>query len=457
MRRLAVIDLETTGMDPIRDRITEVAVILLDDDVVTHTWQTLINPGVGIPSEIQALTGISNAMVRDAPSFESIANTLNQLLSDRIFVAHNARFDYGFVKQSFAREGLAFTADVLCSVRLSRRLEPAHASHSLDALIVRHDLKTDSRHRAIGDAQLVVRLMQVLLERHGEQDYQAAVKRILKMPSLPPHLPMDAIDNIPDCPGVYVFYGVNDLPIYIGKSVDLRARVRSHFSSDYRTANDTRLSAEIRRIETQPCAGEMGALVLEALWVKQRSPGNNKALRAKKEQGLLQLNPEKEPVFSLVTDWEPAQLAGRYGPFTNKRTAKTWLQSLASANGLCWTALGLEKREGPCFGHQVRKCYGLCVGQESALMHHARLVAAMADKQMPAWPFLHYGVVKEHSVLVGTEYLVFKDWCFVGLARNEQDLWELGQTKAELEFDLDIYRLLIKAHENGSLKPLVVH
>jgi DNA polymerase III subunit epsilon len=456
-----VVDLETTGIDPTRDRITEVAVIWVENGKETQRWTTLVNPGVSIPAEIQALTGINNSMVRSAPKFEDIAADLLEKIQGQLFVAHNARFDYGFLKHAFARSQLSFTADVLCTVRLSRRLEPEHAKHNLDCLVERHNLKTEFRHRAMGDAELLVQLLNRLTQSHGDELMEAAVKRLLKTPSLPQQLKPDALDSIPDAPGVYVFYGVNDIPLYIGKSVALRERVRSHFSNDYRTANDLRLSAELQRIETHVCAGEFGALLLEARWIGERFPALNKALRKSEQWHVLSASGE---VIALKT-LERNSLSAYFGPFTTKRSAKSVLQNLADTDKLCWTRLKLEKREGACFGYQVRKCAGHCVGQETDQSHDDRLALALRQWQIPDWPFKNdelalRAVVSEDSVLTGPQHHVFDRWCYVGTFKSldEVDSYAPDPTavhaNAELKFDPHIYRLLHAAWNKGQVKAL---
>jgi DNA polymerase III subunit epsilon len=448
MERIAIVDLETTGMDPLRDRITEVAVILLDDGQEVARWQTLVNPLVGIPAQIQSITGITPAMVRGAPSFDQIAEFLVEKIKGRIFVAHNARFDYGFIKQGLTRAGLSFTADVLCSVRLSRRLEPQHASHSLDSLIERHRLHTEYRHRAMGDAELVVQLLNVLQRRHGHEAFNAAKHRILKTPSLPPHLPIDALDSIPDCPGVYVFYGVNEQPLYIGKSINLRERVRSHFSNDYRNANDARLSAEIRRIQTHVCAGEFGALLLEANWIRERLPTLNKALRKNEQWVVVDTTGQIVPMAQLNS----SQLPGFFGPFSSKRGAKSVLEGLAAEYQLCWTGLGLEKREGACFGFQLKKCAGLCVGLEASSSHQARLSQGLAKWEIPRFAFAGGAFVHEHSVLTGDRFHVFYDWCFVGTYTSKEQIPKTPPPTDQLSFEPSVFRLLSKV----DLQPLEV-
>ncbi len=137
---VAFVDLETTGTSATGDRVTEVAIVRVQDDEMVEEWSTLVDPERSIPPDIQILTGITNEMVRGAPTFAEIRNDVRSRLEGHLFVAHNARFDYGFLKNEFARLEMAFTAEVLCTVRLSRRLYPEAAGHSLDALIARHGL-----------------------------------------------------------------------------------------------------------------------------------------------------------------------------------------------------------------------------------------------------------------------------------------------------------------------------
>ncbi len=244
---IAFVDLETTGTTPRGDRVTEIGIVRVVDGRLAEEWSTLVNPECPIPEEIQALTGITNAMVRGKPTFSELRREVAGRLEGHVFVAHNARFDYGFLKNEFRRVDMKFTADVLCTVRLSRRLYPEAPGHSLDAIVARHGLEEaftgaasarTGRHSALGDARVLWRFVETLYRVRERADIEAAVKRLLKIPSLPPQLAPDVLEGLPEGPGVYRFYGVNDLPLYIGKSVNLRDRIRSHFSSDYRSAND---------------------------------------------------------------------------------------------------------------------------------------------------------------------------------------------------------------------------
>jgi DNA polymerase-3 subunit epsilon len=151
---LAIVDLETTGGRAARDRVTEVGVLVDAGRAVTeHAW--LVHPGVRIPPFISRLTGIDDGLVADAPPFERRAHELLEMLEGRLFIAHNARFDFGFLRAEFARLDLRFMPRVLCSARLSRRLFPEHRRHNLDSLVARHGLEVSRRHRALDDARAV--------------------------------------------------------------------------------------------------------------------------------------------------------------------------------------------------------------------------------------------------------------------------------------------------------------
>lgn len=431
----AFIDVETTGAKPLTDRVTEIAIIRIHGDGSLSRWQSLINPGVAIPAEIQALTGITNAMVRDAPGFFDVRDAVRRMLEGAVFVAHNARFDYGFIKNEFRRITEAFTADVLCTVRLSRKLYPDAEGHGLDALIHRHKLHGFDRHRAMGDTEATMAFVSVAANDVGADMVKTAVKSLLKTPSLPAQLPVDALKNIPDSSGVYLFYGINDLPLYIGKAKHLRERIRAHFSSDHMTPNDIRLSQELTRIEWLPTAGEFSALLLEAQLVKERMPLHNINLRRRDKLGFYRLQDDEAnaPLEWLSAAQIGDSLADLYGPFSDKSSAKKWLMFAAKEHQLCDHALGFSKPRSdaePCFARQVGRCHGACDGTETASQHRTRLRAALAHLAVPAWPFAGEAVFEERDVANDRcDVLVFDRWCAVSGG-------------ARLPFDGDVYRLL---------------
>jgi DNA polymerase-3 subunit epsilon len=432
------LDLETTGLSPKDDGITEIGVVILEAGKAPREWSTLVRPSRPIPPEIARMTGITNEMVRDAPSFSAVAPGLLALLDGAVMVAHNARFDHGFLKQAFAREGLAFFAPTLCTARLARELDPDLPSAGLDALAERYGLTGSDRHRALGDARLALAVARHLADNFAPEEMAAAVKRVMKRPSLPKHLDPDALVRIPESPGVYLFYGLNEHPLYIGKAKSLRERIGGHFSGDWGSERGVRLSEELRRIEVIETAGELSALLLEARLVRERLPAHNVKLRRREEAVWLVLDHEACSFATLpVADLAATPEHTAYGPFASKRGARAALTAMAGQELLCLKALGLEKRrrgeppQGPCFAFQVRRCLGACCGGESPADHWARLVEALAPQRLPAWPY--EGVVE----LVETDPTSGRRAVF---PVKEWRLLEADGTPAA--FDHEVFRIL---------------
>jgi DNA polymerase III subunit epsilon len=453
---IAFVDLETTGVTASDDRITEVGIVRVDNASQVTEWSSLVNPECSIPPAIQALTGITNAMVARAPTFADIADEVADRIADCLFVAHNARFDYGFLKHEFGRLRRPFTAKVLCTVKLSRRLYPDVGRHNLDTIIERHALPVANRHRALGDARALWQFVQALYRDKPAAEIEAVIARMLRTPSLPPQLPADAIAGLPEGPGVYRFYGQNPLPLYIGKSINLRERVAAHFSSDYRSANDMRLSTEIARIEFEETAGELGALLRESQLIKTLLPAYNHRLRRRRDMVALSLACEPSPpeyVNSAAID--PGALAGLYGPFASRAKARATLRDIAADARLCWSALGLERRTGPCFARQVHRCNGACVGAETPEAHAARLRDALSAYELQRWPYAGMVMVRETDIMnERTDVHVFRDWCWLGTAGDDATLGALIENPPRCDFDLDIYRLLVKQLPRAQAVPI---
>jgi DNA polymerase-3 subunit epsilon len=443
---LAFVDLETTGATATADRITEIGIVEVDEQGVRE-WSCLVNPGTPISGFIERLTGISNAMVADAPPFEDVADEVRGRLEGRLFIAHNARFDYGFLKNEFKRAGQDFRATVLCTVKLSRKLFPQHAKHNLDSLIERHDLTVSSRHRALGDARLIHQFWQRVQARVAPELLAQTVKMLTARPSLPANLDPAAIDDLPDGAGVYLFYGENDLPLYVGKSKELKKRVLAHFAADHAAAREMSLALQVRRIECIATGGEIGALLKEAALIKQLQPIHNRALRRNEELCFWQLIEaragEWRPVLLAASDLGYRQQDQLYGPFKSARDARRTLSELAKEHHLCHSLLGLEKVTAgkPCFAHQLQQCKGACVGKEPMSFHSARLMAALGRHRLSPWPFAGPAWIRE-----GDDVHLIDHWRHLGTAHSEADLHQLLDVPPPA-FDRDTYRILLKALE----------
>jgi DNA polymerase III subunit epsilon len=458
-QRWLFLDVETTGSTATRDRVTEVAWVLLDGETGQVTKEShLVNPDARIPAFIQQLTGITDDMVADAPRFSAIAPRLAAAMDGAVFVAHNARFDYGFIKNEFKRIGQSVRAPVLCSVKLSRLFFPAEKRHNLDAVMARHQLQADSRHRALTDADLIYQFWLDLQQRFGPQKVLDAAKSLISQSSWPSHLDADALDEMPDTPGVYIFYGEKRFTLYVGKSKHLRQRVLSHFSGDHAHGKELSLSMQVRQIEWHETPGEIGALLLEASLVKQLAPSHNVRLRRNKSLCAWRFSTETNAPPSLVwtQDLDAGAQDDLYGLFTSQRHAQTWLTTLAETHQLCKGRLGLEKvkPKQPCFGRQLRQCKGVCVGEEAPNLHDLRLLAAMVDRKVATWPFAGpVGLVERSKDKTQTAIHVVDRWCYLGTATKEGECADLLET-ARPQFDPDIYKILRKAAKELQAVPL---
>lgn len=265
------LDIETTGGSHMPDRITEVALIKIEGGEVTATWETLINPGKPIPKQVTGLTGISNKMVKEALPFEDIAGDLYSHLDGTVMVAHNSRFNYGFLKAEFKRMGGTLRQRTLCTLKLSRKLYPHVQGHSLDAIIKRIGLTTSARHRGMGDVQLMMDFLEAAKQNLGSVKVLEAINSQLKGPTLPANIDDSFLQKIEDVPRVYLYYDDTEIPLYIGKSVKLKTRVLNHFASDHVTHTEMEMAQRVKRIERKETAGELGALLLEMNLIKKAS------------------------------------------------------------------------------------------------------------------------------------------------------------------------------------------
>lgn len=441
--RLAFVDLETTGATATADRITEVGIVEVDEGGVRE-WSSLVNPGTRISEFIERLTGISNDMVAAAPAFADLADEIAGRLEGRLFIAHNVHFDYGFLKNEFRRAGRRFQAPTLCTVKLSRRLFPEHRKHSLETLIQRHGLAVEARHRALADARAIYQFWCRAQELQDPQLFAQAVAELSARPRLPPQLDPAVLDDLPEAPGVYLFYGENALPLYVGKGKDIRQRVLAHFAGDHGSAREMALSQQVRRIDWRETAGEIGALLLEAELVKTLHPLHNRRLRANEvlcSWHLAEAEPGLwRPRLVTVVDTDLGRTPDLYGLFKDGREARKVLEQLAAEHGLCPGLLGLEKlRPGrPCTAQPLRKCRGACVGKEPVSMHSGRLMAALAKVRLKTWPFPGPALLRE-----GEGLHLIDGWRYRGTAGSDEELAALAEAP-EGAFDADIYKVLVK-------------
>ncbi|HEU4778620.1 MAG TPA: exonuclease domain-containing protein [Steroidobacteraceae bacterium] len=452
---VAFVDIETTGCTPGSHRIIDVAVIGATGDAVDFEWQTLVNPGVRVPAGITELTGIDNEMLADAPPFERVAKELRERLEDRVFIAHNVRFDYGFVRREFANMGTPWRSPNLCTVRLSRALYPQMPRHNLDAVMERHDIHIENRHRAMPDAQALLAFWRKLRAAWPAEVLQSALDLASQRVSLPAALPQDLPDDLPEGPGVYRFYGFHqegtgagrESLLYVARANILRERVLDHFRGAAASSRLARLAAEVRRIEWTETAGEFGASLLEAREVRENQPVYNRLQRGGGERLTWLFEDGNSAPRLTELDAKVLRSNDVFGAYRTEREARRALAGLAREHQWCFKLLGLETGEGSCFGLQVGRCKGACVGKEPQALHLARVKIGLMPLKLKPWP--HQGpVMLREGAGERQQWHIVDAWQHLGSfdARDENAMAMIDRATrpAPAHFDIDAYRIVTR-------------
>lgn len=461
-RDLVFVDLETTGGSAAHDRITEVGLVRLTNGELVEEWSSLVNPERRIPAYIEEFTGISNEMVAGAPRFAEIASLVRRKLKGAVFVAHNARFDYSFLRSEFLKTELDFSAPVLCTVRLSRRLFPEYARHNLDAVMERNGLTCAARHRALGDAKVLHDFWFKLCRDVDGPRLAAAVRAVLGAHQLPAHLKPGLADDLPEGPGVYRFFGGDGTLLYVGKSHSLRARVCGHFAAGPGATKERGFAGQVREVDWVETAGEFGSMLREAEWIRTLKPIHNRRAKSRAEAHTLRVtgagaDGPVRPVEAVAIDGvELRDLLQCFGVFHSEKDARKALCDIARAQQLCLKVLGLEDALGSCVAHQFGKCRGACIGKEPLILHDVRLRMALSSLKLKAWPFPGRVALRERRPNHGlppamqeTDLHVLDHWAYLGTARNEEELEVLAAAQPGAAFDVDVYRILVRYFANN--------
>lgn len=461
-KKIAFVDIETTGGRMQYDRILEIGVLRIENNVLVDTYQTLLNPETYISPFIETLTGISAKTIESAPSFYEIKDRLCEILDDCVFVAHNVRFDYGFIKNELKRCNTSFNPKHFCTVKLSRALFPQFARHNLDEIIERFKITCVNRHRALDDASALWDFYQKAQTQVSENLFNKAVSLALKRPSLPLNIQESDLEDISESPGVYIFYGTEsyekdgksqksspakkpqEVPLYVGKSINLRDRVLSHFSGDHMSATDMNISHEIKRIETIKTAGELGALFLESSLIKKLQPLYNRKLRLRRRLLILKKITDEngydsvklEELHSINTE----EISQVLGIFKSKKQAKDMLFKLCKDHSLCQKLLTLEKTKSGCFGYRLGWCKGACVKKETPLSYNIKFLIAFSKTKLKNWPFQGPIFIEEFNALTDSkEFFLLDKWCFLGSIKDDSEVNSLSR---DYSFDYDTYKIL---------------
>ena len=396
----SVVDIETTGNGFRGQKITEISIFVFDGKVVVDEFTSLVNPEQNIPAFITNLTGITNAMVRNAPKFYEIAKKVEELTNDTIFVAHNVNFDYNIIKDEFKSLGFDFKRKKLCTVRLSRKIIPGLRSYSLGNICSDENIPINGRHRAKGDAEATTELFRRLIERDDQFIINSFLNPRSRQATLPPLLDKKVVDNLPETFGVYYFKNAAKEVIYVGKANNIKQRVISHFYD--KKKKEQNMCLETADISFTKTGSELLALLLESSEIKKIYPKYNRAQRRAGEAvGLFSYEDQKGIIHLAYNRLKlvPNALTKYY----SIAEVRNHLENLCKEFELCPKYCHLQTNVSSCFHYQIKECKGICCDKESVSDYNKRVKKAIK------------------SIGIGAENLVIK---------------EKGRTKNEIGFAL---------------------
>jgi DNA polymerase-3 subunit epsilon len=415
----AIVDIETTGGHASAHAITEISVYVHDGERITRHFTTLINPERKIPLYITALTGITNAMVANAPVFEEVAGEIHALLQDHIFVAHNVNFDFSFVKHQLKLHGYDLNVKKLCTVRLSRKLFRGFSSYSLGSICRNLGIEIEDRHRADGDAKATVALFNRILQQGGETHINAMLKRSSAEHWLPVNLEKDQVEKLPAAPGVYYFHNAKGKIIYVGKAINIKKRVSSHFTHNDAERKRQSFLRLVCRITYTICANELQALVLESTEIKKLWPKYNYSQKQPFQKYGLYCFEDNRGYMRLAVDKKKKNLPSLYN-FNLLHEGLVMLKKMVDEFGLNSKLCYLDKT--PLTDKDMEFL-------ETPLYYNAKVKTALSalENQLPTFAIVDEGIREEEKLYLLIERGSFWGMGYVPVSKKVASLYELKE------------------------------
>jgi len=372
----SIVDIETTGHS---SKITEISIFIFDGKKVIDEYTTLVNPECSIPPFITNLTGITNAMVGNAPKFYEIAKKVLEITKDTIFVAHNVNFDYNIIQKEFKDLGAEFKRKKLCTVRLSRKLIPGLQSYSLGALCTTQNIVIKDRHRAKGDAEATTILFQKLVQLDTNQVvFNSFLNPRSRQATLPPLLSKKIVDNLSEKTGVYYFLNEKKEVIYVGKANNIKQRVISHFYD--KSKKEQTMCLETSNITFEETGNELVALLKESSEIKKIYPKFNRSQRRTSESIGLFNYEDRDGIIHLAYN-RLKLVSNPIMSFYNVTECRLFLEKLCEEYELCPKYCHLQTNVTTCFHYQIKKCNGICKNEEDIDQYNLRVQNAVESVQ----------------------------------------------------------------------------
>ena len=368
----AIIDIETTGLSPSNEKITEIAIFIHDGQKVVDEYSSLINPEKKIPYRIIQMTGINNQMVESAPKFYEIAKKIVELTEGKVFVGHNVRFDYGFIRNEFKSLGYDYARKTLDTVKLSRKLIPGRRSYSLGRLCKDLEIENHARHRATGDALATTKLFEILLSIDSNLES-------VNINGAQSDLNKSFIKDLPAEAGVYYFYDKSKELIYVGKSINIHDRVLSHLNNNLHK-KAIKMKNLIADVGFQKTGSELIALLLESDEIKRNQPiFNQSQKRTYFNYGLYSF--EDELGYINLKIMRILDVLTPIYTYSSSQEGKEHLTKICEDFNLCQKLCGLYNTNGACFHYQIHSCKGACIEKEPSSSYNSRVDDALENYQ----------------------------------------------------------------------------
>lgn len=453
-KNFAIIDLETTGGSASREKIIEVAIVIFDGEKIIDSFESLINPERSIPPFITKITGISNQMVSDAPKFYEVAKKIIEITEDCIFVAHNVRFDYSFTQEEFKRLGYNYTRKQLCTIKLFRRFFPGLRSYSLGNLINEFNIKVNSRHRAMADVIATLDILKIGLKIPSSTKTLSDIFGIsIKESKLPSGVNLETIEQLPEAIGVYYFLDMFKSIVYIGKSINIKKRVKQHFQNINPKSN--KLYNTVRDISFEITDSEMIALLKEADEIKKYQPPINKALKKSEFPYSLYLFKNKNGYITFKISTVVNSKWDEIGKFHNRTSAKSFLENFINTHSLCPVVSGIQKSDGACFEYGIEKCFGACLNIEQPESYNERILNVLENKKLSftnSTFVLLEKLKKDKSALVLIENNRYYGYTYINNDEINLNLNDLKSIISRVEYDKDFNAIVKRCMTNNSLE-----
>ena len=449
----AIVDIETTGGKYNEEGITEIAIHKFDGHQIVDSFISLVNPERPIQPFVVNLTGINNAMLRNAPKFYEVAKRIVEITKDCTLVAHNANFDYRILRTEFKRLSFDFKMQTLCTVELSKKLIPGFKSYSLGKLCHSLGIPMTDRHRANGDALATIKLFQILLDKDLQKTIISdSVKQVTKK-QLEPKL-IEILDDLPGTTGIYYMHKEDGKIIYIGKSKNIRKRINQHFTST--THKSKKMQLQVTSVSYENTGSELAALLKESEEIKRNKPIYNRALRRTLFSHALYSFKDENGFINLKID----KADGRKNPittFTNRQSAKSFLFKVTEDYQLCQKLTGLYNSKKSCFNYTIKTCNGACINEEPIELYNKRVLKLINNNSFENKNIILIEKgreIDEHCAIL-IEDGIFKGLCFYNLNFQVNNIDVLKSLITPMENNRDTQHIIKNyIRKNKNLKIL---